>query len=86
MIYMFLSPTDDLGENQLFWGQRPVQVLFSFSFFPLSLNFMFFTWSLFVIASIYAQECLNTFRSLQVCYLFFQCLVLGQEICFRQYF
>lgn len=28
MIYMFLSPTDDLGENQLFWGQRPLQVLF----------------------------------------------------------
>lgn len=26
MIYMFLSPTDDLGENQLFWGQRPLQV------------------------------------------------------------
>uniref|UniRef100_A0A1D1XUJ5 V-type proton ATPase subunit a n=1 Tax=Anthurium amnicola TaxID=1678845 RepID=A0A1D1XUJ5_9ARAE len=27
MIYMFLSPTDDLGENQLFWGQRPLQIL-----------------------------------------------------------
>lgn len=27
MIYMFLSPFDDLGENQLFWGQRPLQVL-----------------------------------------------------------
>ncbi|XP_057827515.1 V-type proton ATPase subunit a1 isoform X2 [Cryptomeria japonica] len=27
MIYMFLSPTDDLGENQLFWGQRPIQIL-----------------------------------------------------------
>ncbi|KAG9453327.1 hypothetical protein H6P81_006231 [Aristolochia fimbriata] len=27
MIYMFLSPTDDLGENQLFWGQRPFQIL-----------------------------------------------------------
>jgi V-type H+-transporting ATPase subunit a len=26
MIYMFLSPTEDLGENQLFWGQRPLQV------------------------------------------------------------
>jgi len=26
MIYMFLSPTDELGENQLFWGQRPLQV------------------------------------------------------------
>jgi len=26
MIYMFLSPTDDIGENQLFWGQRLVQV------------------------------------------------------------
>lgn len=86
MIYMFLSPTDDLGENQLFWGQRPVQVFFFFFFSCLSLNFMFFTWSLFVIASIYAQECLNPFRSLQVCYLFFQCLFLGQGICFRQYF
>lgn len=27
MIYMFLSPTDDLGENQLFWGQKPLQVI-----------------------------------------------------------
>ncbi|KAJ4725962.1 V-type proton ATPase subunit a [Melia azedarach] len=27
MIYMFLSPTDDLRENQLFWGQRPLQIL-----------------------------------------------------------
>ncbi|KAK8598244.1 hypothetical protein V6N13_095628 [Hibiscus sabdariffa] len=25
MIYMFLSPTDDLGDNELFWGQRPLQ-------------------------------------------------------------
>lgn len=27
MIYMFLSPTDDLGENQLFPGQKFLQVL-----------------------------------------------------------
>ncbi|GLT57095.1 hypothetical protein SLA2020_300930, partial [Shorea laevis] len=27
MICMFLSPTDDLGDNQLFWGQRPLQIL-----------------------------------------------------------
>ncbi|KAJ7978504.1 V-type proton ATPase subunit a [Quillaja saponaria] len=27
MIYMFLSPTDDLGENQLFAGQRTVQLV-----------------------------------------------------------
>lgn len=27
MIYMFLSPTDDLGENQLFVGQRNVQLV-----------------------------------------------------------
>ncbi|GAV71361.1 V_ATPase_I domain-containing protein [Cephalotus follicularis] len=27
MIYMFLSPTDDLGENQLFWGQRSLQII-----------------------------------------------------------
>lgn len=26
MIYMFLSPTDDLGENQLFMGQKFLQV------------------------------------------------------------
>lgn len=26
MIYMFLSPTDDLGENQLFAGQKNLQV------------------------------------------------------------
>ncbi|XP_047169820.1 V-type proton ATPase subunit a1-like isoform X2 [Vigna umbellata] len=27
MIYMFLSPFDNLGDNQLFWGQRPLQVV-----------------------------------------------------------
>ncbi|CAI0435891.1 unnamed protein product [Linum tenue] len=27
MIYMFLSPTDDLGENQLFFGQKYLQML-----------------------------------------------------------
>lgn len=27
MIYMFLSPTDEIGENQLFWGQRTVQMV-----------------------------------------------------------
>ncbi|KAL9296683.1 hypothetical protein ACSQ67_022579 [Phaseolus vulgaris] len=27
MIYMFLSPFENLGDNQLFWGQRPLQVL-----------------------------------------------------------
>uniref|UniRef100_A0A5B7BCS9 V-type proton ATPase subunit a n=1 Tax=Davidia involucrata TaxID=16924 RepID=A0A5B7BCS9_DAVIN len=27
MIYMFLSPFDDLGENQLFWGQSVLQVI-----------------------------------------------------------
>lgn len=26
MIYMFLSPMEELGENQLFWGQRPLQI------------------------------------------------------------
>lgn len=27
MIYMFLSPTDDLGDNQLFFGQKYLQIL-----------------------------------------------------------
>lgn len=27
MIYMFLSPFDDLGDNQLFWGQGVIQVI-----------------------------------------------------------
>lgn len=27
MIYMFLSPFEDLGENELFWGQRPLQAI-----------------------------------------------------------
>lgn len=35
MIYMFLSPTDDLGENQLFPGQKTLQVA---SHFILLLN------------------------------------------------
>ncbi|KAG6553279.1 hypothetical protein Mapa_005013 [Marchantia paleacea] len=26
MIYMFLSPLDDVGDNQLFWGQGPLQI------------------------------------------------------------
>lgn len=30
MIYMFLSPTDDLGDNQLFVGQKFIQVLIFF--------------------------------------------------------
>ncbi|XWS21009.1 hypothetical protein CRYUN_Cryun30bG0018100 [Craigia yunnanensis] len=28
MIYMFLSPTDDLGDSQLFWGQKFLQIVF----------------------------------------------------------
>ncbi|KAM7522296.1 hypothetical protein LguiA_012198 [Lonicera macranthoides] len=27
MIYMFLSPFDDLGDNQLFWGQSVLQII-----------------------------------------------------------
>ncbi|PKA60270.1 Vacuolar proton ATPase a1 [Apostasia shenzhenica] len=27
MIYMFLSPSEDLGDNQLFWGQKALQIL-----------------------------------------------------------
>ncbi|KAK8968883.1 Vacuolar proton ATPase a1 [Platanthera guangdongensis] len=27
MIYMFLSPTESLGDNQLFWGQKTLQIL-----------------------------------------------------------
>ncbi|KAL2892792.1 V-type proton ATPase subunit a2 [Bienertia sinuspersici] len=30
LIYMFLSPTDDLGENQLFFGQKLLQLLLLF--------------------------------------------------------
>lgn len=30
MIYMFLSPTDELGENQLFAGQKMTQVEYPF--------------------------------------------------------
>ncbi|CAL9234689.1 unnamed protein product [Arabidopsis halleri] len=33
MIYMFLSPTEELGENELFWGQRPLQARFPSRFF-----------------------------------------------------
>ncbi|MBA0829968.1 hypothetical protein Goarm_014527 [Gossypium armourianum] len=41
MIYMFLSPTDDLGENELFWGQRPLQIVL------LLLAFVAVPWMLF---------------------------------------
>ncbi|GMY10671.1 V-type proton ATPase subunit a1 isoform X1 [Fagus crenata] len=41
MIYMFLSPTDNLGENQLFWGQRPLQIIL------LLLAFIAVPWMLF---------------------------------------
>ena len=34
MIYMFLSPTDELGENQLFNGQKTVHVSPPSAFFP----------------------------------------------------
>jgi V-type H+-transporting ATPase subunit a len=27
MIYMFLAPSRDLGENQLVWGQKKLQVI-----------------------------------------------------------
>lgn len=44
MIYMFLSPFDDLGENELFWGQRPLQVwsLTLVSIVADHVNLMFF--------------------------------------------
>lgn len=38
MIYMFLSPTDDLGENQLFAGQKTLQVASSFHFINFVTN------------------------------------------------
>ena len=38
MIYMFLSPTDDLGENQLFVGQKFLQVVI---FLPINSTKMF---------------------------------------------
>ncbi|XP_026425382.1 V-type proton ATPase subunit a1-like [Papaver somniferum] len=41
MIYMFLSPTDDLGDNQLFPGQRPLQIVL------LLLAFVAVPWMLF---------------------------------------
>ncbi|GAV62386.1 V_ATPase_I domain-containing protein [Cephalotus follicularis] len=41
MIYMFLSPTDDLGENQLFPGQKTVQLVL------LLLAFVSVPWMLF---------------------------------------
>lgn len=33
MIYMFLNPTGDLGENKLFWGQKELQVVHIVFFF-----------------------------------------------------
>jgi V-type H+-transporting ATPase subunit a len=41
MIYMFLSPTEELGENELFWGQRPLQIVL------LLLAFIAVPWMLF---------------------------------------
>ncbi|KAI3867721.1 hypothetical protein MKW98_013675 [Papaver atlanticum] len=50
MIYMFLSPTDDLGDNQLFPGQSPLQAI-SISTLPvimlLLLAFVAVPWMLF---------------------------------------
>lgn len=42
MIYMFLSPTDDLGENQLFPGQKTLQVIFIY--IPIYLSIIVFSW------------------------------------------
>jgi len=43
MIYMFLSPTEELGENELFWGQRPLQARFPSLFFSKATLFFFST-------------------------------------------
>lgn len=51
MIYMFLSPTEELGENELFWGQRPLQARFP-PFFILC--------SLFYIGSLFLPTHLRT--------------------------
>ena len=56
MIYMFLSPFDNPGENQLFWGQRALQVWFWF-FYSLLLNKLLFYSLVFIslnYCSIYA--------------------------------
>lgn len=45
MIYMFLSPTDDLGENQLFVGQKFIQVLNFLYKSPFGMiRFIFYNW------------------------------------------
>jgi V-type H+-transporting ATPase subunit a len=41
MIYIFLSPTEELGENQLFPGQKTAQVFLCFNF-DLRLTFCLF--------------------------------------------
>lgn len=38
MIYMFLSPTDELGENELFTGQKITQVEYPFIAILLSIS------------------------------------------------
>ena len=46
LIYMFLSPTDDLGENQLFFGQKFLQV------FPLFFSLQCFVKMIYMTSEI----------------------------------
>lgn len=48
MIYMFLSPTDELGENQLFPGQKTVQVGYLFILFKVYFSCLFTSTHLFL--------------------------------------
>ncbi|XWS28447.1 hypothetical protein CRYUN_Cryun25bG0069800 [Craigia yunnanensis] len=55
MIYMFLSPTDDLGDNELFWGQRPLQIIL------LLLALVAVPWMLFpkpfILKKLHSERC-----------------------------
>lgn len=67
MIYMFLSPTDELGENQLFAGQKTAQVGSIFS-----VLFIF----IFIQCEMWA------FQLLIPCVLFSDCaIVTGTRFC-----
>ncbi|KAL6508863.1 V-type proton ATPase subunit a1 [Orobanche hederae] len=54
MIYMFLSPLEDLGENQLFWGQHVLQVILLLSA-VIAVPWMLFP-KPFILKKLYAER------------------------------
>ena len=62
MIYIFLSPSNNLCENKLFWGRRPLQVWIWF-FYTLLLNITNYVSYFFIILNycFWCADCVIAF-------------------------